>query len=462
MKMQPSSPPPAATAASPPLATLRQAAEARRAAGLGRQLQPRPPGVSGISGVASDPAAPGVPGVSSDPVGRTRPGRLVDLASNDYLGLAEDERLAEAAACAARTWGTGATGSRLVTGTTELHCELERELAAFTGAAAALVFSSGYLANAAVITALAQVLGAKSPETSGPEPPETPGPEPPEIPGVLIVSDAANHASLIDGCRLARARGIRVEVTPHADAGAVERLLAGRTEPAAMVVSDTVFSVTGDQAPVAELHRLARAHQALLVLDEAHAFGVLGPGGRGVAAAAGLEHDPQVIRTLTLSKSLAGQGGAVAAAPDVISTLIDVGRPFIFDTGLAPPSAAAARAALAILRDDPGLGRRARDNAQRLAGMAADLGFTVPPPAAAVVRITLGTADAALEAQRICADHGVRAGCFRPPSVRPGEACLRLTARANLTEVDLVTAFRALGAVRDHVRITASAGRKWP
>ena len=440
MKTQPSPPSPAATAAPPPLAKLRQAAEARRAAGLGRQLQPRPPGVAGISGVAGDPAAPGV---ASDPAGQARPGRLVDLASNDYLGLGEDERLAEAAACAARTWGTGATGSRLVTGTTELHTELERELAAFTGAAAALVFSSGYLANMAVITALAQVLGA-------------------ETPGVLIVSDAANHASLIDACRLARARGIRVEVTPHADAGAVERLLARRTEPAAIVVSDTVFSVTGDQAPVAELHRLARAHHALLVLDEAHAFGVLGPGGRGVAAAAGLEHDPQVIRTLTLSKSLAGQGGAVAAAPEVISTLIDVGRPFIFDTGLAPPSVAAARAALAILRDDPGLGRRARDNARRLAGMATDLGFTVPPPAAAVVRITLGTADAALAAQRICAAYGVRAGCFRPPSVRPGEACLRLTARANLTEVDLATAFRALGAVRDHVRITASAGRKWP
>jgi 8-amino-7-oxononanoate synthase len=279
---------------------------------------------------------------------------------------------------------------------------------------------------------------------------------------VLIVSDAANHASLIDACRLARARGIRIEVTPHADAGAVERLLARRTEPAAIVVSDTVFSVTGDQAPVAELHRLARVHHALLVLDEAHAFGVLGPGGRGVATAAGLEHDPQVIRTLTLSKSLAGQGGAVAAAPEVIRTLIDVGRPFIFDTGLAPPSVAAARAALAILRDDPGLGRRATDNARRLAGMATDLGFTVPPPAAAVVRITLGTADAALAAQRICAAYGVRAGCFRPPSVRPGEACLRLTARANLTEVDLATAFRALAAVRDHVRITASAGRNWP
>ena len=202
---------------------LRQAAGARRAAGLepapaapaARSLRslrsdaasPHPSPSArpspGVSGVASDPAAPGVSSVSSDPespAGQTRPGRLVDLASNDYLGLGEDERLAEAAACAARTWGTGATGSRLVTGTTELHTELERELAAFTGAAAALVFSSGYLANVAVITALAQVLGAETPET-----PETPGPEAPEAPGVLIVSDAANHASLIDGCRLARA-----------------------------------------------------------------------------------------------------------------------------------------------------------------------------------------------------------------------------------------------------------------
>ena len=222
------------------------------------------------------------------------PDGIVDLASNDYLGLSGDERLAEAAAAAARRWGTGSTGSRLVTGTTELHTELEHELAAFSGAAAALVFSSGYLANLAVITALAQALGTGR---AGP--------------GVLIVSDAANHASLIDACRLARAR---VVVTPHADPRAVEQALARRTEPAAIVVSDTVFSVTGDQAPVAELHRAARAHQALLVLDEAHAFGVLGPGGRGVAAAAGIAGDPHVVRTLTLSKSLAGQGGAVTGA----------------------------------------------------------------------------------------------------------------------------------------------------
>ena len=444
MKPHPSRPPSAAqppvSQPPDPLAVLRQAALTREAAGLGRRLNARVPGAP-----ARVPGGPG--GMFDGP-----PGGIVDLASNDYLGLCGDERLAEAAAAAARTWGTGSTGSRLVTGTTELHIQLERDLAEFTGAAGALVFSSGYLANLAVVTALGQVLGQVPGQVPGPVlAAEGAGNRRPG-PGVLIVSDAANHASLIDACRLARAR---VEVTPHADTRAVERALARRTEPAAIVVSDTVFSVTGDQAPVAELHRIARAHQALLVLDEAHAFGVLGPGGRGVAAAAGIGDDPRVIRTVTLSKSLAGQGGAVIGAAEVISTLVDVGRAFIFDTGLAPPSVAAALAALTIIRGDPGLGQRAQASARRLAALATGLGFEVPPPAAAVVRITIGEAGAALEAQRICAGHGVRAGCFRPPSVPPGQACLRLTARANLTEVDLRTAFRALGAVRDHVRITA-------
>jgi 8-amino-7-oxononanoate synthase len=392
-----------------PLALLRQATAARRAAGLGRRLDARRPG----------------------------PGGPVDLASNDYLGLSRDKRLADAAVTAAREWGTGSTGSRLVTGTTQLHERLEHDLARFTGAGAALVFSSGYLANLAAVATLGTVLAAPH-RASGP--------------GVLVVSDAANHASLIDACRLSRAR---VEVTPHADVGAVERALAARTEPAALVVSDTVFSVTGDLAPVTGLHRAARAHQALLVLDEAHALGVLGPGGRGVAAAAGIAGEPDVIRTLTLSKSLGGQGGAVAGPTEVIETLVDAGRAFIFDTGLAPPSAGAALAALEILDGDPGLGPRAQANARRLADMAAGLGFDVSPPAAAVVRLMFGEPAAALDAQRLCADHGVRVGCFRPPSVPPGQACLRLTARANLTENDFAAAFRTLGAVRDHVRITA-------
>lgn len=397
-----------------PLTQLRQAAAARRAAGLGRRLRARPP--AGADG-------------------------LVDLASNDYLGLCGDKRLADAATDAARQWGTGSTGSRLVTGTTELHTRLEQELAGFTGAAAALVFSSGYLANLAAVAALASALAAASA-----------GPAGGAAGGVLIVSDAANHASLIDACRLSRAR---VVVTPHGDTHAVERALSSRDEPSALVVSDTVFSVTGDAAPVAGLHRVARAHRALLVLDEAHAFGVTGPGGRGVAAAAGLAGAPDVVRTLTLSKSLAGQGGAVVGAAEVIETLADTGRSFIFDTGLAPPCVGAALAALEVLREEPGLGQRALANAERLSDLASGLGFDVCPPAAAVVRVLVGEPAAALRAREICASQGVRAGCFRPPSVPPGQACLRLTARANLTELDLAAAFRALGAVRDHVRITA-------
>ncbi len=400
-----------------PLELLRQAADGRSRAGVRRGLVPRKAGHDG----------------------------LVDLASNDYLGLCGDSRLAAAAVEAAWAWGTGSTGSRLVTGTTALHARLETRLAGFAGAAAALVFSSGYLANLTVITALAAALDGAG---GG---------------GVLIVSDAGNHASLIDACRLARSahrtrgahgsggdRGVRVEVTPHRDTDAVRRALASRDEAAAIVVSDAVFSVNGVQAPVAELHAVARDYGGLLVLDEAHSFGVMGPGGRGTAAAAGIGAEPDLIRTVTLSKALAGQGGAVLAAPEVIGTLVDTGRGFIFDTGLAPPSAGAALAALEVVAAEPELGARARAAATRLAGIAAGLGLSVRPPDAAVLAVVVGGAARAAEAQRICAAHGVRAGCFRPPSVPAGRACLRLAARASLTENDFAAAARALALVRDH------------
>jgi 8-amino-7-oxononanoate synthase len=379
------------------LERLSRAADGRAAADLRRALPSRGPGHDG----------------------------LLDLASNDYLGLCGDERLAAGAIEAVRKWGTGSTGSRLVTGTTGLHIELETRLAEFTGAASALVFSSGYLANLTVITAIAASLGS----------------------AVLIVSDERNHASLIDACRLARAR---VAVTPHRDAGAVRRALAGRDEDAAIVVSDAVFSVDGALAPVAELHAAAREHGALLVLDEAHAFGVVGPGGRGAAAAAAIAGEPDVIRTVTLSKSLAGQGGAVLGAPEVTGTLVDTGRGFIFDTGLAPPCAGAALAALDVIAAEPGLGARAQANTARLAAIATGLGLRASAPDAAVLAVILGEPRLALRARRICADHGVRAGCFRPPSVPAGQACLRLTGRADMTESDFVIAARALTAVRDH------------
>ncbi|QKW34486.1 8-amino-7-oxononanoate synthase [Actinomadura sp. NAK00032] len=380
------------TAVRDPLARLRDAAARRADAGLRRTLRPRP------AGPADGPT---------------------DLASNDYLGLAGDPRLVEGACAAARAWGTGSTGSRLVTGTTALHAELDRRLAAFTGSAAGLVFSSGFLANLGAVTALAG-------------------------PGTLVVSDQVNHASIVDACRLSRAR---VAIVPHRDAAAVERALSEREEDDALVVTDAVFSVDGDLAPLGALHAAARAHGALLVVDEAHALGVVGAGGRGAAHAAGLAGEPDVVLTLTLSKSLASQGGAVLGAPEVIETLVDTGRSFIFDSGLNPPAAGAALAALDVLESDPGLPARARDRARRIANLAAGSGLETAAPAAAVVPVFLGEPHAALRAAEICAEHGLRAGCFRPPSVPKGRACLRLTARATLDESDLTRLGAALADV---------------
>ncbi|MEO3810889.1 8-amino-7-oxononanoate synthase [Sphaerisporangium sp. B11E5] len=375
-----------------PLARLRVAAAARDAAGLRRAARPRTPDHDG----------------------------LIDLASNDYLGLSRDARLIAAAVRATERWGTGSTGSRLVTGTTGVHAELEERLAAFAGAPRALVFSSGYMANLAAVA----TLGA----------------------GGLVVSDAGNHASIIDACRLSRSR---VVVTPRKDADAVAKVLADRSEEHALVVTDAVFSVDGDLAPVAEMHAAARAHGALLVVDEAHSLGVVGDGGRGAVHEAGLAGAPDVVRTVTLSKSFGSQGGAVLGAPEVVETLVDTGRTFIFDTALAPAAAAAALAAIDIVGGHPDLPRQARDNASALARMAEDRGLTTAVPAAAVVPVVLGPPDAALRAAAALAERGVRAGCFRPPSVPSGRSCLRLTARANLSSDDLAVIGRALTAVAE-------------
>jgi 8-amino-7-oxononanoate synthase len=374
-----------------PLRRLTAATRERTAADLHRALRPRPP----------------LPW-------------LLDLASNDYLGLSGDARLAEGAIAAVRTWGAGSTGSRLVTGTTELHTDLEHRLAEFTGMPSALVFSSGYLANVGVVTALRPR---------------------------LIVSDQGNHASLIDGCRLSRAT---VTVTPHCDVAAVDAALSGAED--AIVVTDAVFSVNGDLAPLRELHRVVRRHGAILVIDEAHALGVVGPGGRGAAYAAGIAGEPDVVLTVTLSKALGAQGGAVLGAPEVIETLIDTARTFIFDTGLAPACAGAALAALDVLAAEPDRPERSRVCAHRLAATARELGLATTSPAAAVVPVIIGDPREAVRAAELCADHGVRVGCFRPPSVPAGRACLRLTARADLGEADLTAVSKALTTVKQETR----------
>jgi 8-amino-7-oxononanoate synthase len=373
-----------------PLEPLRQAAAARAAAGLRRELRPR---------AADDD--------------------LLDLASNDYLGLARDPRVTGAAAEAALRWGAGSTGSRLVTGSTDLHTRLEADLAGFVGARAGLVFSSGYLANLGAVTALA---GA----------------------GSLVVSDAQNHASLGDACRLARGD---VVVTAHRDVAAVDRALADRRTERAVVVTDAVFSVDGDLAPLAELHRAARSHGALLVVDEAHGLGVVGPEGRGAAAAAGVAGEPDVVLTLTLSKSLGAQGGAVLGDPVVVEHLVNTARAFIFDTGLAPSSAAAASAALTVLRSEPGLAAAVRARARDLATALAAAGLPVTEPTGAVVSVLVGDPGRAFDAAARLRADGIRVGCFRPPSVPDGVSRLRLTARADLTDGQVGRAVHAVRAV---------------
>ncbi|WP_236565422.1 MULTISPECIES: 8-amino-7-oxononanoate synthase [Nocardia] len=378
-----------------PLSWLDERAAARVAAGLRRELRPR------------TPQAPSI-----------------DLASNDYLGLVRHPEVIEGAVEAVRRWGAGSTGSRLVTGTTAEHELLETELAEFVGAEAGLVFASGYAANLGAVTALAGR-------------------------GSLVVSDAGSHASLVDACRLSRAR---VEIAPHRDIAAVDRLLAERTEERALMLTDSVFSADGDLAPLAELHRVTRANAAVLVVDEAHGLGVRGAGGRGLVHESGLAGAPDLVITATLSKSLAAQGGVVLASARVRAHLIDAARTFIFDTGLAPAAVGAARAALRLLRSEPGLAERVLARAADIARIAG-----VPAPPSAVVSVVLGPAQVAFDAAQACRARGLDVGCFRPPTVPEGTSRLRLTARANLTPIELDSIATVLGEVLAEARGAMSA-----
>ncbi|OBJ15557.1 8-amino-7-oxononanoate synthase [Mycobacterium colombiense] len=365
-----------------PLDWLEAVERQRREAGLRRSLRPRP-------AVATE----------------------LDLASNDYLGLSQHPDVIDGGVAALRMWGAGATGSRLVTGDTELHQQFESELADYVGAASGLLFSSGYAANLGAVVGL-----------SGR--------------GSLLVSDEYSHASLVDACRLSRAR---VAVTPHRDVGAVEAALQARDEERAVVITESVFSTDGALAPLRELHEVCRRHRALLIVDEAHGLGVRG-GGRGLLHEAGLAGAPDVVMTTTLSKALGSQGGAVLGPTSVRAHLIDAARTFIFDTGLAPAAVGAARAALNVLRSEPW---RA-DAVLRHAAFLAEVCGVPETPQSAVVSVILGDPDVAVAAATACLDAGVRVGCFRPPTVPAGTSRLRLTARASLDDAELEVARRVL------------------
>jgi 8-amino-7-oxononanoate synthase len=339
---------------------------------------------------------------------------MIDLAGNDYLGLARHPRVVAGAAEAAQRYGAGAGASRLVTGTLSVHEELEHNLEAFTGFPSALVLSTGYHANLAVVSALADA--------------ET-----------LVISDAHVHASMIDACRLSRAQ---VTVVPHNDVAAVDRFLGARTQPRALVLVETIYSVLGDAAPVEELAAVCARHDAVLVADEAHALGVAGVDGRGLLNAAGLAREDHVVATLTLSKSLGSQGGAVLATPRVREHLVNTARPFIYDTGLAPAAAGAASAALDVITDEPERVARVRAVARALAKAGG-----VPEVSGAVLAIAMPGPREAVAAVARAAEEGVRIGCFRPPSTPDVISRLRLTAHAHLSEEHLDRALAVLEAL---------------
>ena len=348
---------------------------------------------------------------SAEPV---RSGEHLDLAGNDYLGLRRHPAVVAGAVAAATTYGGGAGASRLVTGTLAIHEDLERALGALTGSPSALVFSTGYSANLSALTALTDD--------------ET-----------LIVSDAHAHASLIDGARLSRAA---VAVSRHNDVDHVRELLAGRLQRRALVVVESVYSVLGDAAPLAQLAELAAQHDAVLLIDEAHGIGVVGQRGEGLAARLGLAGLEHVVITATLSKSLAAQGGAVLGHPAVREHLVNTARPFIYDTGLAPAATGAALAALEVIAAAPHLPGRARANAGRLAAACG-----LDEPAGAVLSVPMSGPDEALAAVARAGAHGIRVGCFRPPSTPDGSSRLRITAHADHTDDQLEQACAVLRAL---------------
>ena len=356
--------------------------------------------------------------VRSDPVlrgGARTPGGgdALDLASNDYLGLSQDERVVAAAHEALDRYGASATASRLVTGTLPVHRELEASLCRLTGQPSALAFSTGYAANLGALTAL-----------SGR--------------GAEILLDAHAHASLHDAARMSR---VPHATFAHSDPADLDRELSRRAGARVLVAVESIYSVLGDAAPLDDLVAVCADHDALLVVDEAHGIGVAG-GGRGVVAQLGLVGAPNLVMTITLSKSLGSQGGAVLAPPAVREHLVNTARSFIFDTGLAPAAAAAARAAADIVAADPRLAARVRAHAEAIAATLA-----IDPAAGAVQSLPMASPEAGGDSRLDLRQRGVLVGCFRPPSVPDGISRLRVTARADLAPDDVAAAAQLIADV---------------
>jgi glycine C-acetyltransferase/8-amino-7-oxononanoate synthase len=349
------------------------------------------------------------------------------MCSNNYLGFADHPRVREAAADAAMRWGVGAGASRLVSGTMTIHERLERRLAEFEGTEACTLFGSGYLANVGVLSALGRA-------------------------GQTIFSDALNHASIIDGCRLARAD---VFVYRHCDLDHLQWALRERGRPGDLIVTDTVFSMDGDIAPLRGIVELAKRHGARVIVDEAHATGALGPGGRGAVAAAGVEAEVDVI-VGTLSKALGSYGGYVCASAEIVELLLNTARTLIFSTAPPPPAVAGAEAALDLLIEQPLRPEKLQAMADALRAELRRAGIEPPPPGTQILPLIAGDADAALRVSAAALERGVFAQAIRPPTVPDGSSRLRLTVMASHTASQLAGAAAAIAAAALETGVTLS------
>ena len=349
------------------------------------------------------------------------------LCSNNYLGLADRTEVREGAAEAALRWGAGSGASRLISGNMEPHRELESRLAAFKGCEAALLFGAGYLANTGVIAALAGR-------------------------GEVVFSDELNHASIVDGCRLSRAETV---VYRHGDVEHLAWCLRQAGGRASLIVTDGVFSMDGDVAPLPQLLELARRHGARLMVDEAHATGSVGPGGRGSVAAAGLSGEVDVV-VGTLGKALGSYGAYACAGAETIEFLVNSARPFIFSTAPPPSALGAALAALDVLEAEPELVERLQANAETLRSALAAHGLDVGSSTTQIVPLSVGEAEVAMELCERALLRGVFAQGIRPPTVPDGSSRLRFTVMATHRRDELVQAAAKVAAAAQAVGLIRS------
>ena len=338
--------------------------------------------------------------------------KVLNFASNDYLGLADNRDIAQAMAEGAQAWGAGSGAAHLVSGHLAPHEALERALAAFTGFESTLTFSTGYLANLAV-----------TPTFAGR--------------GDAVFADKLNHASLIDAMQLAKANGADVQRYPHNDVAALERLLAKSTAKNKLIVTDSVFSMDGDLAPLPLLYQLAERYDAWLVIDDAHAFGVLGPQGQGSLAHFGLPAAQRILLMGTLGKA-AGVGGAfVAGSQLAIDTLLNKGRSYIFTTAAPPAMACALQKSLQLIRDGDALRKQLFARIAQLRDGLAGLPWPLLPSATAIQPLIIGDNEATLALSRSLWEKGLWTPAIRPPTVPKGTARLRISVSAAHTEADI-------------------------